>query len=140
VSLDYEYISIFKKPGKDPQVPRDVKETNRIALPEWRELFAGHWRFPGATQHLHPAPFPEELPRRVMRMFSYPGDTVLDPFLGSGTTARVAANMGRSSVGYETGFQAPDGRDWKEVIRERIGYYDTPETERDARFQLHFKA
>lgn len=140
VSLDYEYVSIFKKLGKDPPVGREVKEAERIELPEWRQLFAGHWKFPGATQSDHPAPFPEELPRRLIRMFTFPKDTVLDPFLGSGTTIRAADRMGRNGIGYEIGWAPRDGSDWREVVRRVVGYYDHPENARKDRFAFTQRA
>jgi DNA modification methylase len=55
----------------------------------------------GASTRNHPAPFPVELAQRLIRMFSFVGDTVLDPFLGSGTTSLAAGQCGRNSVGYE---------------------------------------
>jgi hypothetical protein len=63
----------------------------------------GLWQFRGETSKRwgHPAPFPEELPRRLIRMFSFTDDVVLDPFLGSGTTCRVAKDLGRTSIGVE---------------------------------------
>jgi len=108
VEIDYEYILIFKKPGLSQPVERAIKEAAALTRDEWKECFSGHWRFAGARQHLrgfvgkgHEAMFPEELPRRLIRMFSFPGETVLDPFLGSGVTAKVARDLGRKSVGYE---------------------------------------
>ena len=65
----------------------------------------GFWTFPGAhriSEDHCPAPFPEELPRRCMRMFSFPNDVVLDPFLGSGTSGVVAAQCGRQFYGFDT--------------------------------------
>ena len=118
VNYDYEYISIFKKPGKAPGVPQEIKELDSIPTPEWKELFNGHWNFTGDRQTEHPAPFPEELPRRLIRMFSFTGDTVLDPFLGRGTTMKAAKQMDRSCVGYEIGFDSPTGKDWKRVIED----------------------
>jgi site-specific DNA-methyltransferase (adenine-specific) len=138
VSYDYEYISIFRKPGDDPKVPGEIIDADEITLEEWRELFAGHWNFTGEDQENHPAPFPEELPRRILRMFSFSGDVVLDPFLGSGTTTKVADEMNRSSVGYEIGFDSPSEKQWQEVIKEKIGYYDVDEPARSQRFELDF--
>lgn len=138
VSYDYEYISIFRKPGSDPSVPKELVEVDEITLEEWRELFSGHWNFTGKNQTEHPAPFPEELPRRIMRMFSFTGDRVLDPFLGSGTTTKVADEMDRSSVGYEIGFESPSGTPWQDVIKDKIGYYDYDKEERAGQFKLKF--
>jgi site-specific DNA-methyltransferase (adenine-specific) len=68
---------------------------------EVKTFFTGHWNFGGARQDGHIAMFPEELPKRLIKMFSFVGDTVLDPFLGSGTTSLAAKNLNRNSVGYE---------------------------------------
>jgi DNA modification methylase len=102
VEIDYEFIMIFKKPGKSRSVPREIKERSRLEKREWKELFHGHWAFGGARQVGHEAMFPNELPKRLIRMYSYIDETVLDPFLGSGTTAKAAWELGRNSVGYET--------------------------------------
>jgi DNA modification methylase len=79
------------------------------------------------------ATFPDELPRRLMRMFTFENDTVLDPFLGSGTTSRVAWELGRNSIGYEIGFNLPS-IDMKELIKQKIHFYDTPISERSKVF------
>jgi len=101
IKIDYEFILIFKKYGEAPPVSAAVKEQSRLTTEEWNLYFNGHWNFPGEKQDKHLAMFPEELPRRLIRMFSFKGDTVLDPFLGSGTTSLAARNLGRNSVGYE---------------------------------------
>lgn len=133
VSYDYEYVNIFRKPGSDPDVPDELKSHDGIEKEEWKELFNGHWQFPGARQDIHSAPFPEELPRRAIRMFTFTGDRVLDPFLGRGTTMAVADNMGRSSVGYETGFEPPNGGRWENNVRE----YLTSDAESPERFSFN---
>jgi DNA modification methylase len=126
VSYNYEYIAIFKKKGKAPKVPKEVKEKSLITLPEWRELFNGIWTFKGEKQASGIAIFPETLPYRLMKMFTCERDTVLDPFLGSGTTTRVALQLGRNSIGYEIGFKSPNIENTKEAIKKKICYYDVP--------------
>ena len=101
VKLDYEFILLFRKLGRPPGVPADRKEASKLTAEEWNTFFSGHWNFPGVRQRDHLAMFPEELPRRLIRMFSFAGETVLDPFLGSGTTCLAARHLGRPSVGYE---------------------------------------
>ena len=125
VELDYEYILLFKKPGESPRPAPETKAASVLTKDEWKEYFAGHWAFGGARQINHEAQFPDELPRRLIRMFSFHGETVLDPFLGSGTTAKVAVSLGRSAVGYEI------NPEFVPLIREKLGkdaslFGDTP--------------
>ncbi len=101
LSIDYEFILIFKKLGKPTRPDKEMKEQSKMTVKEWKEYFAGHWNFGGARQDGHIAMFPEELPKRLIKMFAFKGDTVLDPFLGSGTTTIAAKNLGRNSIGYE---------------------------------------
>ena len=121
LEIDYEFIQIFKKPGPGRRVTPEVKAAARLTKEEWKEYFAGHWQFGGAHKLGHEARFPEELPRRLIRMFTFPGDTVLDPFLGSGTTVRAALNLGRRAVGYEINAAYLD------LIKESIGFLGGPE-------------
>jgi modification methylase len=115
LKLDYEFILILKKPGAAPTVSKEIKEQSRLTTEEWNQFFTGHWNIPGQKQDNHLAMFPEEIPRRLIRMFTFVGDTVLDPFLGSGTTCLAARNLGRHSVGYEI------NPDYREIIREKLG-------------------
>lgn len=101
VEIDYEFILIFKKPGKAPGVDKTRKEQSRIGKEKWKEYFSGHWYFNGAKQDHHIAMFPVELPKRAIEMFTFVGETVLDPFLGSGTTSLAAMLTNRNSIGYE---------------------------------------
>jgi DNA modification methylase len=115
LKLDYEFILIFKKHGTGPAVSKEIKEQSRLTIEEWNQYFAGHWNIPGERQDDHLAMFPEEIPRRLIRMFSFIGETVLDPFLGSGTTSLAARNLGRNSIGYEI------NPEFVGVIRKKLG-------------------
>ncbi|MEW5909898.1 MAG: DNA methyltransferase [Thermodesulfobacteriota bacterium] len=114
IKIDYEFILIFKKPGNPPQVDPEAKRASRLSSEEWKEYFAGHWNFPGEKQGQHPAAFPEEVPRRLIKMFSFVDETVLDPFIGSGTTALAAKNLNRNSIGYEI------NESFLPIIREKV--------------------
>ena len=115
VKIDYEFILIFKKLGTAPKPSKDNKELSKMTNEEWNTYFAGHWNFAGARQNnKHIAMFPEELPKRLIKMFAFVGETVLDPFAGSGTTSLAAKNLGRNSVGYEI------NADFIEVIKQKL--------------------
>ena len=116
--LDFEYILLFKKQGNAPKPTKEQKESSAMTTEEWNTYFNGHWYFTGAKQDKHLAMFPEELPKRLIKMFSFPEETVLDPFMGSGTTASVARKLGRNSVGYEI------NPEFIPIIKERIGGND----------------
>lgn len=102
LAIDYEYILIFKKHGTPAEkVDKHIKEQSRMTVKEWRTYFAGHWNLRGARQKGHLAMFPVELPARLIKMFSFKGETVLDPFLGGGATSLAARDLERNSIGYE---------------------------------------
>lgn len=115
LTYDYEHILIFKKhEGKKKKVDIKTKELSKISLSEWKKWYVGHWRFPGIIQKEHIAMFPEELPYRIIRMFSFIDDTILDPFVGSGTTLKVAKSLYRKSIGYEI------NENFKNTINDKI--------------------
>lgn len=101
VTYEHEYVLLFKKPGKAPRPRADELEASRIAKADRSLWFRGVWDVPPARQKDHPAAFPIEIPRRIIRMYSFAGEVVLDPFIGSGTTARAAEECGRDCVGIE---------------------------------------
>jgi len=115
LKIDYEFILIFKKQGIPPAVGDAIKEKSKMTTSEWNEFFAGHWNIPGEKQNGHIAMFPEEIPRRLVKMFSFVNDTILDPFLGSGTTTLAARNLERNTFGYEI------NAEYIPVIKEKLG-------------------
>lgn len=130
VKLDYEFILLFKKWGDPPRVAREIKEASKLSKEEWNEYFYGHWNFPGERQNQHLAAFPEELPKRLIRMFSFVGETVLDPFLGGGTTSLAAMNLGRNSIGYEI------NPDFLLLIEKKLGIHKQELFEATATFEV----
>jgi len=114
----YEEIVVFKKPGKF--IPRNKEESkidvNKFQREKW---YLSVWEItnvlPQDKYSKYTAPFPEELARRIITLYSYVGDTVLDPFAGTGTTLKVANELKRNAIGYEIDLEL------KDIILERIG-------------------
>ena len=102
IKNDVEYILMQRKPGgyRSPSVATRVMSV--ISEQNYQKWFRLVWDdLPGASTRDHPAPYPVELAERLVRMFSFAGDTVLDPFLGTGSTSIAAARCGRNSMGVE---------------------------------------
>lgn len=100
----YEWITVFSKQGKRPKVAKEIKEKSKLTTKEWQDWAINSiWEMQPASakREKHPAPFPDEMPKRLIKLHSFYGDTVLDPFLGTGTTAKVALELGRKAIGYE---------------------------------------
>ena len=114
LKMDYEFILLFKKLGNAPKPTMEQKKASEITKEEWGQYFSSHWNFNGVKQYGHIAMFPEELPKRLIKMFSFVGETVLDPFAGSGTTSLAAKHLGRNSIGYEI------NKDFEPFIREKL--------------------
>ncbi len=121
VTLDMEYILIFRKGSLRTFEPKDPQRyKSKFTKKERDEWFSQVWTVTGARQthrglERRVAAFPEEIPRRLIRMFSIEGDLVLDPFLGSGTTLKAAMDLSRQFIGYEK------LEDFSRIIRERMG-------------------
>ncbi len=118
-----ESIIIFQK-GKFNyrSIPKHVREKSKISTREFQDSkwYMTLWEMtnvlPGSPLEKDIAAFPEELPYRIIKLFSYYGETVLDPFLGSGTTMKVARSLRRNSVGFEI------IRDLEPIIKEKTGF------------------
>lgn len=101
IKNDIEFILMQRKPGgyrKPSEAQRAASKIRKDAFNVW---FQQIWTITGASTKEHPAPFPIELANRLVRMFSFVGDTVLDPFCGTGTTMIAALRAGRNSIGVE---------------------------------------
>jgi len=102
-----EFITVYVKDGKpDNDVPEEIREKSKLTEKEWTEYTKQIWNIPIPSKDdiafgKHPAIMPEEIVRRCIKLFTFVGDIVLDPFAGSGTTLKVAKEMGRNYVGYE---------------------------------------
>jgi site-specific DNA-methyltransferase (adenine-specific) len=102
IKNDVEYILIFRKPGEYRHPTERQRRLSVIGKEDHQKWFRQIWSdIPGQSTKLHPAPFPKELAFRLISMFSFVGDTVLDPFWGLGHTTEAAVDTHRSSIGYE---------------------------------------
>src|SRR5918999_3184605 len=80
------------------EITRDIKEKSRLTKEEWREYTKTVWHIANTTHSDHPAVFPLEIPKRLIKLFTFYGDTVLDPFAGTGSTAKAAIPLGRKAI------------------------------------------
>lgn len=116
ITYEHEYILLFKKPGTTPAASKELREASRLTKEQRSKWFRGVWDdVAPARQKVHLAMFPVELPERLIRMFTFAGETVLDPFGGSGTTAIAAQAAGRNSVCVEL------NPEFESLYRDRFG-------------------
>jgi len=101
VKNDIEFILMQRKPGGYRKPTPRQRESSRIGKEDFHLWFRQIWMLGGASARRQPAPFPLSLATRLVRMFSFAGDTVLDPFCGTGTTMVAAMQSGRNSIGVE---------------------------------------
>lgn len=100
ISTALESIHVFRKMGKR-KIPKEIKEKSRISKAEFQKFREPIWYLNGVSKKTHPAVFPNELPHRLIKMYSFYSDIVLDPFCGIGTTNVEALKSGRNSVGID---------------------------------------
>ena len=113
ISSAVEPIHIFRKVGKR-EVPQDIKEKSKVTLKEFREFRDAIWDINGVNDK-HAAAYPIDLPARFIKMFTFIGDLILDPFVGSGTTTKAAKDLGRNSVGIDI------NPEFIKIIEEKVG-------------------
>src|SRR3989338_1282400 len=115
-----EFVTVYVKDGKSlNSLPKEIKEKSKLTQKEWVEFTKQIWSIPipgrgDSAFGEHPAIMPEEIVKRCVRLFTYVGDVVLDPFAGSGTTLKIAKQLGRNYVGYEIMIA------YKKVINKKI--------------------
>lgn len=121
ISNATEPIFVFRKVGQR-EVSPEIRERSKISLEDFRAFRDAIWPINGAASDKHTAAFPLEIPRRLIMMYSFVEDVVLDPFLGSATTAKAAIELGRNSIGIEIqpGFF--------EYMKEKIGINEHHQT------------
>ena len=102
IKNDVEFILMLRKPGGYRQPSEEQREASKLTKEEYQQWFQQVWNgLMGESTRHHPAPYPEELAYRLVRMFSFSGDTVVDPFMGTGTSLLAAARCGRNAIGVE---------------------------------------
>lgn len=120
-----EFIAVFVKDGKPSNnIPQEIKEASKLTQEEWVSFTKQIWDIPIPSKNdsafgKHSAIMPSEIPYRLIKLFSFVGDIVLDPFAGSGTTLKVAKELKRNYVGYEI------YEHYKTVIEEKLGDKNT---------------
>jgi modification methylase len=101
IKSDIEFVLMQRKPGGYRSPSQEQRKNSKLEKKDFDEWFQQIWRITGASTKKHPAPFPIQLASRLVQMFSFSGDTVLDPFCGSGTTMIAALRSGRNSIGID---------------------------------------
>ncbi len=101
IKNDIEFILMQRKPGGYRKPTAEQREQSRLTGKEFASWFQQFWNITGESTRRHPAPFPLEVAYRLVRMFSFVDDVVLDPFSGTGTTLLAAMKCGRNSIGVE---------------------------------------
>ena len=124
-----EFITVYVKDGKPEKATDEQKEKSKLSQQEWTEYTKQIWDITIPSKGdiafgIHSAIMPEEIPKRLIKLYSFYGDIVLDPFTGSGTTLKVAKELGRNYIGYELMQSYQDVIDKKLNSIESINLYE----------------
>jgi site-specific DNA-methyltransferase (adenine-specific)/site-specific DNA-methyltransferase (cytosine-N4-specific) len=111
INIMHEYILIFQKKG---ELKLSFTEKDRLPEDFIKKVCWSVWEMPVSMTKGHPAPFPEELPERLIRLYTVEGETVLDPFGGTGTTMKVARDLNRNCILYEI------NPEYLEIIKQKV--------------------
>ena len=115
ISNAIEPIHIFRKVG-ERKVSKEIKEKSKVSLEDFKKFRDAIWSDINGVEDKHCAAYPCELPARLIKMFSYIEDWIIDPFLGSGTTMKAAKDLERNSVGIELNTK------YLKIIEEKVGF------------------
>lgn len=152
--LSFEFICVFRKRGDTESRTKEEKELSKVTMEEWSDwCFNSIWDIPpkikinsrGRNILGHIAPFPEEIPYRLIRLFTFKGDVVLDPFLGSGTTLQVCRITQRRGIGFEIVKEYADlikrriSEDWAPSVSETDGKWNTAKKEASPTLEVFLK-
>lgn len=113
LNIMHEYILIFQNDG---QIQIPIKTEHRLSEEFIKKVSWSVWEISVSNTKGHPAPFPDEIPSRLIQLYTFQGETVLDPFGGSGTTMKAARNLKRNSIVYEI------NSDYIELIKQNVGW------------------
>lgn len=101
IKHDIEYILMLRKPGGYRSPSKAQRKLSIISEENFNEWYQQIWNVNGTSSKFHPAPYPKKITDRLIQMFSFVNDTVIDPFVGSGTTILSCCDYGRNSIGYD---------------------------------------
>lgn len=124
---NFEFMYVLRKPGETvtSHVSEDEREASKMSKDFMKDILYTSWPMhPETSIRYHKAPFPIELPSRFIKLYTFVGESVYEPFLGSGTTMLAAKQLHRSCTGVELGYDTDDGMTWLEHIKRRVGWLD----------------
>lgn len=154
ITMEHEYILVFRKPGKRNWKEKNTRYESALFFEERNQYFSDLWEIPGTKQsnteisssRERTAAYPIEIPKRLIQMYSCEGDTILDPFAGTGTTMKAALMLGRNSFSYEIDSALckniidtiPSQNEFNNIIQKRFDNHKKYLREREASGKIAF--